>query len=639
MIPLKISQPYGWGIFSSACKTGQMCYHKTILAKEEKIMKLRRVLTILLVLALGIGAWMLPVSAAKIVDKGSYNGTIYWTLDSSGTMTVSGEGAIPERFLSNQGVARDAVKMLVIQEGITEIGTHAFIGAYRMKQLQMPKSLQVIGGNAFCDCSALTVVTIPAGVKQIGDSAFGCIGRLYAIIFRGNAPKIYSNAFEELGASGNTVTAYYPAKNSTWKTDVFRDYGGHYIQWKPISTVKITTQPKTCYTQKGKTAKVTVKAEGESLSYQWYVKNAGASQYTKSSNQTAIYKATMDDVTKDRQVYCIITDVFGNTVKTNTVTLRMAATIVAQPKNVLALKGSAAKVSVQAAGDGLSYKWYYKNKNSTKFSLTKSFQGNTYTLSAINADQNGRQVYCVVTDKYGKKAQSDTVTLTMKQVAKITTQPKNVTVANGKEAKVSVKAVGDGLSYKWYYKDAGKDKFSLTKSFTGNTYSISAMDKSRSGRQVYCVVTDKYGNKVQTNTVTIRMSASIVTQPKNVTVVKGKEAKVTVKAVGDGLTYKWYYKDAGKDKFSLTKSFTGNSYSISEMDAKRSGRQVYCVVTDKYGNKVQTDTVTLRVATIYLNKSGSKYHYDRECAGKTAYESTLKAATKAGKTPCKTCVH
>jgi len=84
----------------------------------------------------------------------------------------------------------------------------------------------------------------------------------------------------------------------------------------------------------------------------------------------------------------------------------------------------------------------------------------------------------------------------------------------------------------------------------------------------------------------------IAAQPMNVTVAKGETAKVTVSAIGEGLTYKWYFKNAGASKFSYTSSFTGDSYSV-KMDASRDGRQVYCVVTDKYGNSIQSNTVTL----------------------------------------------
>ena len=72
----------------------------------------------------------------------------------------------------------------------------------------------------------------------------------------------------------------------------------------------------------------------------------------------------------------------------------------------------------------------------------------------------------------------------------------------------------------------------------------------------------------------------------------GATATVTVKATGDGLTYKWYFKNKGDSQFSLTNSFTGNTYSVA-MDATRDGRQIYCVVKDKYGNAVKTNVVTL----------------------------------------------
>ena len=84
----------------------------------------------------------------------------------------------------------------------------------------------------------------------------------------------------------------------------------------------------------------------------------------------------------------------------------------------------------------------------------------------------------------------------------ITKQPASVIVANGETAKVSFTATGDGLTYTWYFKNKGASSFSKTTSFTSNSYSA-AMDSSRDGRQIYCVVKDKYGNSVKTNTVMV----------------------------------------------------------------------------------------------------------------------------------------
>jgi len=55
---------------------------------------------------------------------------------------------------------------------------------------------------------------------------------------------------------------------------------------------------------------------------------------------------------------------------------------------------------------------------------------------------------------------------------KITKQPVSVTVSSGTTAKVDVDATGEGLTYKWYYKNKGDKKFSRTTSFKGDSYSV-----------------------------------------------------------------------------------------------------------------------------------------------------------------------
>ena len=117
------------------------------------------------------------------------------------------------------------------------------------------------------------------------------------------------------------------------------------------------------------------------------------------------------------------------------------------------------------------------------------------------------------------------------------------------------------------------------------------MSSKSKNRRVYCVITDKYGKTVKSKTVVLREAVSIKTQPKSVTVDKGDIAKVTVKARGDELTYQWYIKNAGQEKFSKSANTTA-TYSC-KMSAKADGRKAYCVITDKYGKTVKSNTVTL----------------------------------------------
>ena len=354
---------------------------------------------------------------------------------------------------------------------------------------------------------------------------------------------------------------------------------------------QITKQPANAAAMEGATAKTTVKAEGEGLQYAWYFKNKTATKYSKSSITTNTYSMTMDSTRDGRSVYCIVTDKYGNSVRSNVATLSMkkTATITKQPASVSVASGATAKTTVTATGDGLSYTWYYKDTSASTYSKS-STTTNTYSAE-MNSWRNGRKVYCVVTDKYGNSVKSSVVTLSMKNVAKITKQPVNITAANGAAAKTSLTATGDGISYTWYFKNKNASTYSKS-SITTNTYSMT-MDSTRDGRSVYCVITDKYGNTVKSNVVTLSMkkTAKITKQPTNVVTPKGQQIKTSVTATGDGLNYTWYFKNKGASTYSKS-SITTNTYSMT-MDTSRNGRQVYCVVKDKYGNSVKSSVVTL----------------------------------------------
>ena len=349
----------------------------------------------------------------------------------------------------------------------------------------------------------------------------------------------------------------------------------------------IKTQPKTGYARMGETVNVTVKAEGDGLTYQWYIKNAGGSRYSKSSLTSATYTANMSDKVKGRRVYCVITDQYGNSVQSKTVLLREAVSIVTEPKTGYGKLGETVKVSVEASGDELNYQWYIKNANGSKYSKS-SVTGPAYSCK-MSDKSKGRRVLCIITDAYGNSVQSKTVLL--REAVSIVAEPKTGYAKLGKTVKVSVEASGDSLTYQWYIKNADGSKYSKS-AVTSATYSCKMSDKTH-GRRVYCVVTDQYGKTVRTKTVILRMAATITQQPENVSVEEGKTAKVTFEAVGDGLTYQWYIKDAGASKFSKA-SITKAAYSCTMSD-RADGRQLYCVVTDQYGKTVKTDIVTLKM--------------------------------------------
>ncbi len=71
-----------------------------------------------------------------------------------------------------------------------------------------------------------------------------------------------------------------------------------------------------------------------------------------------------------------------------------------------------------------------------------SITGPVYSVTLTSA-RNGNQLYCVVTDKYGQTARSNTVKMTVAaQAPAFTAQPVNYTGAVGSTASVTAAASG-----------------------------------------------------------------------------------------------------------------------------------------------------------------------------------------------------
>ena len=134
------------------------------------------------------------------------------------------------------------------------------------------------------------------------------------------------------------------------------------VSTSAAQTLTITNQPQNAYVSEGEVAKTTVTAQGDGLQYQWYVKTAGSADFVKSSVTKKAYSFTMSAKSSGRQAYCVITDQHGNTVTTDTVTMKIPVPlkILSQPANSYVETGKRAVTSVIAQGEDLQYQWYLK---------------------------------------------------------------------------------------------------------------------------------------------------------------------------------------------------------------------------------------------------------------------------------------
>jgi len=68
------------------------------------------------------------------------------------------------------------VTKIVIKEGITTIGSHAFEDMRTVTSLDLPEGLKTIGTQAFHDAPRLTKVNLPSSLTQLDSWAFGSSG-------------------------------------------------------------------------------------------------------------------------------------------------------------------------------------------------------------------------------------------------------------------------------------------------------------------------------------------------------------------------------------------------------------------------------------------------------------------------------
>ena len=105
-----------------------------------------------------------------------------WRLTDDGVLTISGKDGIYEYGWygeddvyhpapwAEEGVP--AVKKLVVNSGITYIGSSTFEGLDQLTSVSLPDTMEYIGWGAFSDCASLTSIVVPEGIKVLYANTF-----------------------------------------------------------------------------------------------------------------------------------------------------------------------------------------------------------------------------------------------------------------------------------------------------------------------------------------------------------------------------------------------------------------------------------------------------------------------------------
>ena len=147
-------------------------------------------------------------------NSGNCGDSVRWDFNpSSGELVISGNGAMNDYNLPHGNPSpwkKADVKTVLIEEGVTEIGTYAFYYCVNLAKISLPNTLTRIGAFSFTGCNALTNIEIPAQVRTIEHSAFCYCRQIESLTIQSDSIDIAAFAFgfcESLKATAYTYIA------------------------------------------------------------------------------------------------------------------------------------------------------------------------------------------------------------------------------------------------------------------------------------------------------------------------------------------------------------------------------------------------------------------------------------------------
>ena len=177
-------------------------------------MKTRKLRLVSALLAVAMMLALLPTAVFAADDEPPTSGdcgakgnekNVHWTLDSDGTLTIFGSGAMGNYDYNRKNKTtttpwdskRGEITKAVIEGGVTSIGDNAFSGCTNLESVDLSgaSSLKTIG-SSFYDCTKLDGVKLYEGLETIGGSAFNHCTSLGSIHIPSTVTAIGSWCFE-----------------------------------------------------------------------------------------------------------------------------------------------------------------------------------------------------------------------------------------------------------------------------------------------------------------------------------------------------------------------------------------------------------------------------------------------------------
>ena len=160
------------------------------------------VVVLILVLTLAVGGGSVSAEEPTIIASGNCGkagSNVTWTLDSTGLLTISGEGEMYD-FSTYSGDQPwrsyvNKIESIVVESGISSVGNYVFYEHSALKSVTILGSVVSVGDGACYNCKNLTTVKFAGEVKSIGQLAFYICRNLISVNISDGITSIGSGAF------------------------------------------------------------------------------------------------------------------------------------------------------------------------------------------------------------------------------------------------------------------------------------------------------------------------------------------------------------------------------------------------------------------------------------------------------------
>ena len=366
-----------------------------------------------------------------------------------------------------------ALTSFTANAALTALGNSCFENCTNLKTVSLTTGITAIPSYAFAGCRSIESLVIPRGVIEIRDHAFYQDTKLLDFTIPETVLAVGDNAFS------------YPGRTTV------RGVAGSYIQtyanWKAF--IDITSQATGIALATGSGLTIPL---SESLCPRFVLTPEGSTDSVVSlvSADEGVVRAS-DGLS-----------LYGQGIGTTTVTaLTYGGLELTFPVTVDYPEG----IEITRLPDKTAY-LVGEKKDLTGLEVSFVFESGArqrlfgYEVSGFTTATPGRKTVTVSCWNYSATFEIEVEEGSAEPLA-ITAELTDYVGPLGSTASFTVEATGTGLSYQWWVKKPSATKFSKS-SVTGPVYEVE-LTEARNGNQVYCVVTDAFGNSVRTNAVTM----------------------------------------------------------------------------------------------------------------------------------------